>query len=625
MAVETDSTALSAKPALNIFEKSSVLDWERIVRSWLLVALIILGVGGSIWGFYQETIKERARVTQAFETRSLQQANAIQSYLESTVSSMKSVVIDTGQLLGDNSLERNEKFLQIGIKNLLNNQYLVRASAWMPRDEGGHFQVRSLFYSPFYSAQASRSEFNEEMTLNPLLKAAIDKVIEEGRVVLFGLGLEKNVAALVPVYGSSQQATRQQRAQNLKGFLVPVLDIPAVIEVGLQRSNLYDPVTGQTLLDISDNSAPIALYRHKVNIQNQFTAKLLDYDAHIRTSGISWLLRFTAPYSQYGKQIPASAWVILTLGLLITAMLAAFAASLTHSARIEKIVHQRTDELKDAHEKVRASELMLIQAEKLSSIGGMVAGVAHEINTPLGFIRCNLEVMEEQLGELKAACQEQSIGELLNQENNNEQVEVSENPLVQFYQYGRMEDLTSMVTESLEGIGRISEIVVSLKDFSRMDRLSFDEVDLHHCINSTLNIAYNNIKHHATVIKDYGELPLVSCASGQINQVLLNILNNAAQAIEGFGQIVIQTRALNDKVSISIQDNGKGMPEQVRQKIFEPFFTTKDVGQGTGLGLSISDKIIRQHNGEILVDSTEGVGTTFTIILPVQQPLLKAA
>ena len=156
-------------------------------------------------------------------------------------------------------------------------------------------------------------------------------------------------------------------------------------------------------------------------------------------------------------------------------------------------------------------------------------------------------------------------------------------------------------------------------------RQHFDDVDLHHCIDTTLNIAHNRIKHCAKVIKDYGQLPLVSCASGQINQVLLNLIVNAGQAIEGYGEIIISTRSHGDKVSISIQDNGRGMSEEVRKKIFQAFFTTKDVGKGTGLGLSISEKIIRQHNGEILVDSTEGIGTTFTIILPVQQTLAKAA
>ena len=224
-------------------------------------------------------------------------------------------------------------------------------------------------------------------------------------------------------------------------------------------------------------------------------------------------------------------------------------------------------------------------------------------------------MMKDQFVDLQAAYSEQAAAK---------EAQGGAGPLA-LYDNGTLEDLSSMVVESAEGIERISEIVVSLKDFSRMDRLHFDDVDLHHCIDTTLNIAHNRIKHCAKVIKDYGQLPLVSCASGQINQVLLNLIVNAGQAIEGYGEIIISTRSHGDKVSISIQDNGRGMSEEVRKKIFQAFFTTKDVGKGTGLGLSISEKIIRQHNGEILVDSTEGIGTTFTIILPVQQTLAKAA
>lgn len=631
MASTTNVVSLSPSVDSAIIEKSSALDWERIVRSWLLILLIAIGIGGSIWGFYQEVNKEKTRVDQAFQTRSLQQANAVKSYLESTLSAMKSSITDSQQSLKSNVGEDVDQRLRGSIKNMLNSQHVLRSAAWLPNGGGGQFRIRSIFYSPFYGARTDELVQEQDLALIPAVKRSMDEVLADGRVALASLGAQKNVVALIPVYASDRQATRQQRSENLAGFVVATLDMVAVIEVGLQHANLFDTTTEQSLLDVGQDGSITELYaRHRededgsvapspIHAQEQF----LSHETSVKAGGASWKLRFGAPYGAYGREIPLSAWIVLAVGLLITGAISAFAASLTRSARIEKVVHKRTAELKEAHEKVRESELLLIQAEKLSSLGEMVAGVAHEINTPLGFIRCNLEMMKEQFEELQTA------GEKAETQRDNSggaaQVDASSNPLVGLYNDGMIEDLSAMVSESTEGIERISEIVMSLKDFSRMDRLNFDEVDIHRCIDSTLNIAHNRIKHSAKVVKDYGQLPLVTCASGQINQVLLNIIVNAAQAIEGFGEIIISTRAQGDKVSISIQDNGKGMSEATMQKIFQPFFTTKDVGKGTGLGLSISDKIIRQHNGEILIDSTEGVGTTFTIVLPVRQVLAKAA
>lgn len=608
----TTTMALPTPVDASIFEKSSALNWERIVRGWLLGLLIVIGIGGSIWGFYQEIHKEKAQAEQAFETRSLQQANAIKSYLDGTLSAMKSAITDNQRATTSVIGEDASTILRSNIKQLLNSQYVLSSAAWLPNDHSGQFRIHSVFHSPFYGARMDELTVGQDLTLVPAFQRMMGEITDHGRPALASLGEQKQVIALAPVYTSSQQATRQQRADNLAGFVVGVVDIAAVIEVGLQRANLYDTYTEQTLIDTAADSAG-ELYARR--IAKAEGAGSLGHVTDVTASGASWRLRFVAPYAVYGKETPKSAWVVLVIGLAITGILAAFAASLTHSARIEKVVHKRTAELKDAHEKVRESELMLIQAEKLSSLGEMVAGVAHEINTPLGFIRCNLEIMKEQFVDLQAAYSQHAAVD---------GASAGADPLA-LYSNGTLEDLSSMVVESAEGIERISEIVVSLKDFSRMDRLNFDDVDLHRCIDSTLNIAHNRIKHSAKVIKDYGQLPLVSCASGQINQVLLNIIVNAGQAIEGFGEIVISTRAHGDRVSISIQDNGRGMSEEVRKKIFQPFFTTKDVGKGTGLGLSISEKIIRQHNGEILIDSTEGVGTTFTIILPVQQTLSKAA
>ena len=171
---------------------------------------------------------------------------------------------------------------------------------------------------------------------------------------------------------------------------------------------------------------------------------------------------------------------------------------------------------------------------------------------------------------------------------------------------------------------RIGERVVGLKNFARLDRAMSEDIDLNDCIRSALVIARNNLKDKAEVISQLGELPRIPCAPSQINQVLLNLFTNAAQAIDGFGRILIKTWADDSAVFISVQDTGKGMPPEVRARIFDPFFTTKPVGQGTGLGLSISFKIIQDHNGSIRVASEPGRGTRFLISLPrAHAPLLQ--
>ena len=181
------------------------------------------------------------------------------------------------------------------------------------------------------------------------------------------------------------------------------------------------------------------------------------------------------------------------------------------------------------------------------------------------------------------------------------------------------EDLQQLFADTDYGLGQIAELVVGLKDFARLDRAMSEQVDLNDCIRSALLIARNNLKDRAEVLQQLGELPAIACAPSQINQVLLNLLNNAAQAIDGFGRILVKTWAEADDVLISIEDSGRGMSAEVQKRIFDPFFTTKAVGEGTGLGLSISFKIIQDHGGTIRVASVLGRGTRFVLRLPRRQ------
>jgi signal transduction histidine kinase len=182
-----------------------------------------------------------------------------------------------------------------------------------------------------------------------------------------------------------------------------------------------------------------------------------------------------------------------------------------------------------------------------------------------------------------------------------------------------VEEIVDLNRDSIEGLADLTEMAQSLKDFSRLDRAPVDSFDVNAGLDKTLNIARNIVKHKAEVRKFYGEIPKIECSPSKINQVFLNLITNAAQAIEDHGEIVISTKLKDDHVIIAISDTGCGIPEENLVKIRDPFFTTKDVGTGTGLGLSIVDEIVRSHGGELLVDSKVGKGSTFSVVLPIRQ------
>lgn len=292
---------------------------------------------------------------------------------------------------------------------------------------------------------------------------------------------------------------------------------------------------------------------------------------------------------------------------------------------MELRIAQRNRVLRKALVDLRESQAQLVQSEKMASLGQMVAGVAHELNTPLGYVRNNLELVREQILPLlqvaesqaqlvdclsDAACDEAQLGQALQAAEQARR----EAPLEEL-----LGDLDQLFGDTTYGLEQIGELVGGLKDFARLDRAMSEEVDINECVKSALLIARNSIKDKAEIVRQLGELPRIACAPSQINQVLLNLFTNAAQAMERFGHIHVKTWADEAAVYVSVQDNGKGMPAEVVQRIFDPFFTTKPPGQGTGLGLSISYKIVQDHGGSIRVASEPGRGTRFLIRLPRAQ------
>ncbi|UCH48419.1 MAG: hypothetical protein JSU95_00955 [Betaproteobacteria bacterium] len=295
---------------------------------------------------------------------------------------------------------------------------------------------------------------------------------------------------------------------------------------------------------------------------------------------------------------------------------------------LEQRVKERTSELSSALKQLKESEAQLIQSEKLSSLGQMVAGVAHEINTPLAYVKNSLGSVAEKLSEIGSAVDDTArllallqAGAGANPEELNQQFGKVTERISRLKKQKVLPELESLIEDGEYGTTQMSEIVGNLKDFSRLDRSKATQFDLNDGLNSTLGMAKHQLKS-ATVEKHLGEIPTVFCSPSQINQVFLNLINNAAEALDrGRGKIVIHSRKHADGVAVDIQDNGSGIPSDVLPKIFDPFFTTKDIGKGTGLGLSISYKIIKQHGGRIEVDSKPGQGTRFTVILPLKPPV----
>jgi two-component system, NtrC family, sensor kinase len=302
-------------------------------------------------------------------------------------------------------------------------------------------------------------------------------------------------------------------------------------------------------------------------------------------------------------------------------------AELNESLEIR--VQDRTRELEGTLYNLKESQVQLVQAEKMSSLGQLVAGISHEINTPLLYLTNNAELLQERTRLMKAFVaasvkvfnirpndfaeradyQQQFAAALreLRERLIDDEIEAS------------VEEADDLAHDSIEGLKDLTEMAQSLKDFSRLDRAPVARFDVHAGLDKTLIIARNIVKHKADIRKFYAELPEIECSPSQINQVFLNLITNAAQAIEERGEIVISTKQPDDEhVGITISDNGCGISEENLAKIRDPFFTTKEVGTGTGLGLSIVDEIIRNHGGELRIESEVGEGSAFTVILPIK-------
>ncbi|NOY13176.1 MAG: PAS domain S-box protein [Deltaproteobacteria bacterium] len=277
-------------------------------------------------------------------------------------------------------------------------------------------------------------------------------------------------------------------------------------------------------------------------------------------------------------------------------------------------ISQQRQELDKAYSDLKMAQSQMLQREKMASIGQLAAGVAHEINNPIGFVSSNLRTLDKYtrrlsgyIALLEKALADSPAWEDLQSERKNIKLDFL------------LEDTAELIEESLDGSERVKKIVQNLKTFSRVDQAEEQATNLNECLESTIAIVWNEIKYKAELKKDFGELPEIVCNPQELTQVFTNILVNAAQAIEKNGLIKVSSRYDGHAIIIRIEDNGCGIAEEDLSRIFEPFFTTKEVGKGTGLGMSISYEIVEKHGGDIQVQSVVDEGTCFTLIFPLER------
>ncbi len=285
------------------------------------------------------------------------------------------------------------------------------------------------------------------------------------------------------------------------------------------------------------------------------------------------------------------------------------AALAESEARYRALAENLEERVREQVNTIASAHRQLYQAEKLASVGQLAAGVAHEINNPIGFIRSNLGTAQSYVEKFRSVAGQVKSG------GNAALLGAWQAADLDFV----LEDFPSLLQESVDGADRVARIVSDLKGFSNVDQAEEEVVDLNDCIRSACNVAAHQINSRADLKLALGELPPLRCKAGHLSQVFLNLLLNAAQAMKERGEIRIRSGVEDGQIVIRFSDSGCGIPPEILPRIFDPFFTTRDVGSGTGLGLTVSRDIVVSHGGHIEVESKAGAGTTFTIYLPLDK------
>jgi signal transduction histidine kinase len=406
------------------------------------------------------------------------------------------------------------------------------------------------------------------------------------------------VSIIQPVYHAGLPNQMVARRANLRGFIFTIVHIQDIVIKALSELNTIDIVLSDKKPEESTVLTP-----------------------EITMAGKSWSIILTQ--KQQFETTNQAKGVLIT-GVIFTLFVVAYLLTLAgRTARIEKLVAERTRELEE-------SEAHLVQSEKMASIGQMVAGIVHEINTPLAYVHSSVELIKENMNDVKEAVE--SYQKLINRmksgefsedsDSDGELLQTAEEWTETLEEDGTLVEVEELLNNGLDGLDKISSLVKNLKDFSRLDRAKVAEQDINAGLDDTLKMVNHMLKDKIRIDRKYGDIPHIKCSPAQINQVFLNLLVNGIQAVQSAereqGIIEIVTQLSGKMVEIVVKDNGNGIDQEHIDKIFDPFFTTKRSGKGTGLGLAISRKIIREHRGKISVHSELERGTEFTILLPIE-------
>ena len=497
-----------------------------------------------------------------------------------------------------------------------------------------------------------RTSINHVFSINNDIHTLADDPGPGEEPTLFRMEAEaRNVVDQLLEFNLSPTPELQKQASGAaKGFRNLAALLRDNIELEAENAKKQDPSVDKTeyirainqLLDISLTLS--AEVNNVVTYKLQVDRSLEDLRAVPLKESISRLTQeIEAEIAKDDGQTQLYKTLLVGYAVILLLVVFFFAVRLSQTFRqlnevntnLEGRVNERTAELTDMMDELRNSEAMMVQTEKMASLGQMVAGVAHEINTPLAYVRSTLETLQANLVESPLphfiAASEKLItlmqSEQTTEEETAQQFAVAVGALDQLGGQGTemITEMSSLIKDGVYGVDQIRDLVVNLRNFSRLDQDKITFVDLNEAVESALALAKHEIKTRH-IIKRFAELPKVKCSASQINQVLLNMITNAVHATEDhIGVITMMTSKVdNSRIAITITDNGKGIEESAVKKIFDPFFTTKEVGKGTGLGLSICYKIIKAHGGDILVSSAVGIGTKMTIILPIDNSEITA-
>ena len=531
------------------------------------------------------------------------------------------------------------------------------------KERGEYFPIKYVFPN-FVNQNILGFDFGSIPTERAILETAVqqneNKIFVTGRTQLVEItDNQPKFFAFLPVFRQSSYNLINRDAttdfsplqrQNLHGFVLGVFQFESLIRSALEGVKLND-----VNLYLQDITAPesekfLAFYqtekRWVITDPTNDKLKLLligkkancgDYSGCTRIINIEnrrWLVQLVLVPEYLTAQKYWRAWVTLAFGLILTRIVILYLIKLLkYTEQIEQVVGERTaqsQQLQEALQELQQTQSQLVHTEKMSSLGLLVAGIAHEVNNPLTFIHGNLEYTNQYAQDLLR------LVELYKQYYPNPHPAVLKYSQEIDFEFIN-DDMPKMLSSMRIGSERILQIVQSLRNFSRLDEVGMKPVNLHEGIDSTLLILQNRLKAkhdhpEIEVIKNYGDLPLVECYAGQLNQVFMNILVNGIDAIESYNsqrdyqeilenppRITIDTQYLpKNDVVVRIADNGPGIPKEVKKRLFDPFFTTKPVGKGTGLGLSISYQIVvDKHKGSLWCESTPGKGTEFWIKIPV--------